>query len=496
MTTSDQVGTFAAPASTVELNGINVISEDERKGTPRDLFWPWFAANISVFGITYGAFILQQGVSFWQAVIWGTVGVIVSFLLCGFIALAGKRASAPTLVISRAIFGVEGNKLPSVFSWILNVGWETVLTTLATLATATVFHELGWGGGDTTKVLALIVVVCLIIGGGVAGFDVIMRMQFFITIVTAVLTVVYIILVRDHIHWSVVSSIPSGGKEAVIGGIILMATGFGLGWVNVAADYSRYLPRNVSSGGVIGWTTIGAAIAPVVLLIYGVLLAGSSTKLLNSIGGDPIGSLATILPDWFLFPFAIVAVLGLVGGAVLDIYSSGLALLTLGVPIPRWTAALVDGVIMIIGTIYIVFWSNGDFFTVFQSFLITLGVPIAAWCGIFLGDLMMRRTPYHEADFYDSRGRYGSLQPLPILTLIVATVIGWGLVTTYSDKGWLKWQGFLLDPFGLGGKSGSWAYAALGVPIALVIGFVAQALITSLRGETPAHSASPEMERV
>ena len=51
----------------VEMNGINVISESERKGHPRDLFWPWFAANISVLGLSYGAFVLGFGISFWQA---------------------------------------------------------------------------------------------------------------------------------------------------------------------------------------------------------------------------------------------------------------------------------------------------------------------------------------------------------------------------------------------------------------------------------------------
>ena len=32
----------------IEANGINVISDAERKGKPHDLFWPWFAANVSV----------------------------------------------------------------------------------------------------------------------------------------------------------------------------------------------------------------------------------------------------------------------------------------------------------------------------------------------------------------------------------------------------------------------------------------------------------------
>ena len=38
---------------------------------------------------------------------------------------------------------------------------------------------------------------------------------------------------------------------------------------------------------------------------------------------DPIGALAKELDTWALVPFLIVAVLGLVGGAILDIYSSG-----------------------------------------------------------------------------------------------------------------------------------------------------------------------------
>ena len=108
-----------------------------------------------MLGLSYGAFALGFGISFWQAAIAGVVGIVFSFLLCGFVALAGKRGSAPTMVLSRAAFGVRGNRLPSVISWLLTVGWETVLTILATLATATVFDRLGWGGGTRTKVVAL-----------------------------------------------------------------------------------------------------------------------------------------------------------------------------------------------------------------------------------------------------------------------------------------------------------------------------------------------------
>ena len=46
----------------VEMNGINVISESERKGHPRDLFWQWFAANISVPGIRYEPLVTRSGI--------------------------------------------------------------------------------------------------------------------------------------------------------------------------------------------------------------------------------------------------------------------------------------------------------------------------------------------------------------------------------------------------------------------------------------------------
>src|SRR5260370_21519906 len=284
---TDATGAAELRPLQVEMNGINVIAESERKGHPRDLFWPWFAANISVLGLSYGAFVLLFGISFWQALIVGVVGIVLSFLACGFIAVAGKRGSAPTMVLSRAAFGVNGNKLPTVISWLLTVGWETVLVILATLATATVFSRLGVGGGTGTKVIALIIVVALTIFGGVMGFDLIMRMQTWITIVTVVFTVVFIALVADKIHWHIVSGIHGGSAEGVIGALVFTMTGFGLGSVNVAADYSRYLPRRYSGAGLIGSTSFASSIAPIFLLGFSLRPPGPPSSPRPGTGGVP-----------------------------------------------------------------------------------------------------------------------------------------------------------------------------------------------------------------
>ena len=463
-------------SSRVELNGINVIAEDERKGAPSGLFWPWFAANVSVLAISYGAFIVGFGVSFWQATIAAVVGIVLSFALCGVVALAGKRGSAPTMVLSRAAFGVKGNALPTFLSWVLLVGWETVLVSLASLGTATVFEELGWGGGDATKVLGFLITAALVVFAGILGFDVIMRLQTWITIATIFLTIGFIALTLDEVDWDTVSSAPSGSTQAFIGALALVATGFGVGWANTAADYSRYLPRSASGRGVFGWTTFGGAVAPVILTVFGILLALSSSDLSDAIAGDPIGALTTLLPTWYLLPFIVVAVLGLVGGAVLDIYSSGLALLTLGVKVARPVAAAIDGVIMVIGAIYVVFIAD-DFIGPFMGFLITVGVPIAAWAGVFVADLLLRHQPYADAELYDPRGRYGVVHWPAVLLVVVGTFVGWGLVTN-TLAGWLDWQGYLLEPVGLGSKvDGAWAYANLGVFVAFAVGFLGWLLL-------------------
>src|SRR5690606_5431631 len=146
---------------------------------------------------------------------------------------------------------------------------------------------------------------------------------------------------------------------------------------------------------------------------------------------------------WFLVPFLVASVLALVSGAVLGIYSSGLTLLSLGVRIPRPAAAFVDGVILTLGTIYVVFVAE-TFLAPFQSFLITLGVPIAAWAGIMIADLALRQRDYDDEALFDASGRYGAVNWPAVATMVAASVIGWGLVVNAypADVTWNNWQGY------------------------------------------------------
>lgn len=463
----------SARTSRIETTGIEVVAPEERTAKPRDLFWPWFAANISVFGISYASFVYGFGISFGQALIVTVIGVTLSFLACGIVALAGKRGSAPTMILSRAPFGVAGQKIPGVFSYLISMGWETFLAIMAVLATATIVERLGGGGGTGTKLIAMLVVAALIVSASVAGYHLIMRLQSVLTWLTGGITLLYILLTFSEIDFGAVGQMPSGSTQSLIGALVMVMTGFGLGWVNIAADWSRYQRRDASGRAIVFWNTFGGAVAPTLLVIYGLALIGTRPDLMDGIANDPIGTLAALLPTWFLVPFLIAAVLALVSGAVLGIYSSGLTLLSLGLKVRRPVAAGIDGTILTLGAIWVVFFAE-NFLGPFQSFLITLGVPIAAWAGIMMADIVLRRRDYDDAALFEPTGRYGAWNWPSIALLLVASVVGWGLVinTFAEDASWNNWQGYLLGPLGLGGRDGAWAWANLGVLFALVIGFV------------------------
>jgi purine-cytosine permease-like protein len=170
----------------------------------------------------------------------------------------------------------------------------------------------------------------------------------------------------------------------------------------------------------------------------------------------------------------LIAILGLVGGAILDLYSSGLTLISIGLPIKRHIAASIDAAIMLVGTIYIV-WIADNFFYPFQGFLITLGVPIATWSAIFVTDVLLRKRAYDETDLYSLSGRYGLWNFKSLALMALGSIVGWGFVTN-TFAGWLSWQGYFLAV--IGGKTGGWAFANIGVFFALVIGAVGHYLFS------------------
>jgi len=153
----------------VELNGINPITNDERHGKPFELFWVWFAGNIGILGVVYGALLFGYKLNLWQSLFVALVASAVSFALVGILSIAGVWGGAPMLTLSRAVFGTRGNIGPAFVSWLSLVGWETFLVVTASYALLGLLQIFGIPGNAFWTVLSLISMLCwswLVVGGG------------------------------------------------------------------------------------------------------------------------------------------------------------------------------------------------------------------------------------------------------------------------------------------------------------------------------------------
>jgi purine-cytosine permease-like protein len=463
----------------IEQKGIDWIDDDERLTTPRSLFWPWTAANFSFFTVAYGVFVVSLGLSPLQGALAVIIGLGVSYPVVGLVALAGTRAGAPTMTLSRAAFGYHGNKIPAFFVYLSLVGWETVSVTLGTLATRTILERIDPGLGDTPMLVSgFVITVVLVTVIGVYGYDTILKVQRWITLSVAVMVVAYFVIIIPELDFARAGH--SGSLALMIGGITLVIAN-GIGWTPGGADYSRYTKRSARPKAVVGWTAFGGAAAPAVLMLFGVLLTAGDPKLAAAAAFDPIGAFAGRLPTWFLIPFLLATILSVISGAVFNLYSSGLNLLALGVKVPRWAAVTIDGVLMVIGGAYLIFFAP-SFFGPVQAFLIVIGVVTAAWSAIFVTDLFLhRRSGYLKDELYSPIGRYGGFNAAGVVSLLVAIVVGLGTVTSV-DENLREVLGYLLTP---AAKAGSVGASNIGVAVAFVVG----AALYGLLGTTLLRSA-------
>ena len=292
-----------ALASKIEVNGINPIPDNERYGKPSGLFPIWFSWNISIFGITCGIYVLSLGLSVWQAMVAGVLGYFLSCSLVGILAVGSVRTGLPTLAQSRFAFGYHGNKIPTFFGYVANMGWKVTMLSMASTTLADLLSNLlpffeQESGYPTTfcLLISFAVVIVLTMAGAVYGYNMIVKVEKYIAVITGIMTLIYLFFFIPNIDFAILGDKPSGSIGVFLGGVVLAMTMVGLGFLNYGGDYSRYLPRNTGAFGVIFWTTLGIALPVSVLLILGVMLGAGNEALVEKAAHEALAALTGILP--------------------------------------------------------------------------------------------------------------------------------------------------------------------------------------------------------
>lgn len=386
----------------VEQHGIDLIPETERPMTAAGLFWLWAGGIWNVEFLVYGALIMSFGLSLEQAVLAIVVGNAFYFFL-GLLSLQGPETGTTALMVSRAPFGQNGNRLVSFFNWLTQVGFEVEGLALIVIVVEEMLARGGVHTGDGLKAVIIVAAVLVQFVVPFLGHATITKVLRYLSFAFIILFAVMTLLVVPHISSHHIHQHSSGAVWTAA--LVLVISAGGLGWTENGNDYSRYLPRDTPKSRTFLAAFLGGAIPSIALELLGAaafVVSPQLNKLSGATSAQLLNAFPTSFASWFFWPFLIAAVFQLFAINTLDLYSSGVTLQAMGVPVKRWGAVVIDTVVAGAVTAVVIF--TGNFYNDLSDFLNYIVVWLAPWFGIVLTDYLLRRGHYHARSLVASTG--------------------------------------------------------------------------------------------
>ena len=377
----------------------------------------------------------------------------VSYLLLGFASLQGPKAGTTTFMVSRAPFGQNGNRLVALFNWVTQVGFEIEGIFFVVATVILLFSLHGSKLDSPAKIVVIIVAALLQMIMPLLGHATISKILRYLAYVFIVFFAVLAAFTFNRLHLSTFHTHPVSFAVWTTA-LTLMISANGLGWTANGNDYSRYLPRGTSASKIFWSATLGAAIPSLILELLGMLAYTITTK---TVGIAQLG-VPQSFPSWFVTPFLIFAIFQLLSINTIDMYSSGVTLQALGLPVRRWGAVIIDTVVCAVVTGIILF--HGNFYADFSGFLLYIVVWLAPWFGILITDYLLRRRDYHSLSLRSARDgiywRNGGIHWPAIIAQVVGMVAA--LMWINAGTAYPAYIGPISHHFpGLAGGDFSWA---------------------------------------
>ncbi|MGU3647133.1 purine-cytosine permease family protein [Microbacterium sp. C23T] len=463
---------FVDAATQPETRGIELIGAGERHGRARDLFFVWAAPSVSILNFTIGATLVLLGLELWQAVL-VVLAASALWVFPGVIAISGPAAGTSGSVITRAIYGVIGNKPVVAFTgWLIGA----VFLALTWLASSFLGADLLAGMGLTDPVVVPIAVTLVIsvltVIVAVYGHALILRVYSWLAIVLAAIFVTVTAFILPQVDWSYHPAEPLTGVplwSAVTIGFTIIASA-PISYIN-SPDIARYLPRSTKPSHIIAATALGGALPGIVFTVVGALLATAISAVAMHAGIE--SALLGLLPDWLGPVLVIGVVVNTIALNGMTTYTSSMALQAIGLPIRRIPAAIVVGLIGTALTIYLVLSTSFlDAVNLMLQFLVIVSAPTMA---VFVADVALRRNRYDGVELFDEgrggRFWYSGGWGVPGMAAVVLGGIATALCLSTE-----VWTGPIAE--GLG-------YIDLSVPVGMLVSALVYAVLLRTRLGAP-----------
>jgi purine-cytosine permease-like protein len=235
--------------------------------------------------------------------------------------------------------------------------------------------------------IVITVVMVLQVAIGIYGFYAIRTFEKYTVPVTVVIMALMSVLAWSQpgvVNWNLTSSLPPGAHLAML--TLLMSAigvGWGISWVTWASDYSRFVPRNVSSTSVFWYSYIGMFVPTVWLAILGATIASVT------LDTDPAKMVSAVFGGAASLLVLLMVLHGPIATNILNVYSATLAALSMGIRLSRTALALIVGIAGYLVTIYFIFAPS--FAKAFDNWMISLLMWMIPWAGVVMADFFIKR---------------------------------------------------------------------------------------------------------
>lgn len=435
---------FVQPSAIEEVS-LESVPKLSRRSRASSQFWAWLGLSGSVLPLGLAWYVSKSGLAYSQAVIAVFLGLLASALVVSVGALAGKRSGLPTLMLSRAPFGVFGNAAPASVLTLVRLFWSAAIVTGAiSLGQDFLKVESVTDFGDSATIY-LTAFVLLLVGGAITlaifGGRVLFRAQQAVGIIGSLVAIALIALTANSFSLQQLLAQPSTEWLPAFGVSVLTFSVFGLAWTSAGADFARKLSTKTRGASVVGWGFLALVLVPTLVAAYGLALIGSLGKPELSMFSDFEAILNPQAP-WFGYLLIGSGALSLVVVLAMSMYSSNLGLHSIGARLKPGLAQPIIGALVLSTAIAAVYFFSNTW-TVMADYAKFVAVPVAAWAGIFISDILIRRIAYHEISLSRSYGFYKPVNVVNLTGWVLATAAGFGLI--YIEQSGLNWTGYLAD---------------------------------------------------
>jgi len=409
-----------------DIHSIEPIPDSDRDSTGLQQMWIWAGANIAPVNWALGALGIILKLGLWETIAVIVFGNIIGCAIFAAFTVMGHKTGVNQMVLSRSAFGRRGAYLPSLLMFLMTLGWIGVNTYFPVKISMAILGQFGIPESILTTfiIMTLVMVVQVVIG--IYGFYAIRTFEKYTVPVTVAIMVLMSVLAWSQpgvVNWNLTSSLPPAAHFAMLSLLTTaIGVGWGISWVTWASDYSRFVPRSVSSSSVFWYSYVGMLVPSVWLAVLGATIASVTTDT------DPAKMVSAVFGGVASLLVLLMVLHGPIATNILNVYSAALAALSMGVRLSRTALALVVGVIGYLVTIYFVFAPS--FAKAFDNWMISLLLWMSPWAGIILADFFIKRkSKIDVAELYAApeKSTYGDINWGAIIAFLVGLAAGWSL---------------------------------------------------------------------